>query len=209
MTNLFSNISFKHREKILRSLEALTYNFPRDSQILSNVKLDNAICMILSGYAQITRVDYNGNQVIIEELHENSVFGTLISSLDNLEYEIITKEATSIVVIDYYNIIKLIDSNNIYNNQFIKNVLIICTEHIEKQNDRIEILTRRSIREKLLAYFNNISKKQFSKNIILPLSLTDLADYLSIDRSAMMRELRNLKDDGIIKGKGQKIKLLY
>lgn len=209
MNHLFNNISDRHREKILRSLEALEYNFKRDCQVLSNVKLDNVICMISSGYAQIIRVDYNGNQVIIEELHEGSVFGTILSSINKDEYDIITKEDTKIVVIDYANIEKLIDSNNIYNNQFIKNVLNIFSGRIESLNTRIEILTKRSIRDKLLAYFDSIYKSQINKSITIPLSLTDLADYLSIDRSAMMRELRYLKDEGIIEGKGQRIKLLY
>ena len=43
-----------------------------------------------------------------------------------------------------------------------------------------------------------MSAKNFSKTFTLPFSLTDLADYLSIDRSAMMRELKNLKNEGII-----------
>ena len=71
------------------------------------------------------------------------------------------------------------------------------------------MLSKRSIREKLLSYFNILSSKSFSKNIVLPFSLTSLADYLSVDRSAMMRELKNLIDEGFISKNGNKIKLLY
>ena len=48
-----------------------------------------------------------------------------------------------------------------------------------------------------------------SKTITLNDSLTNLADYLGIDRSAMMREIRSLKEDGIIKKSGNKITLLH
>ena len=51
--------------------------------------------------------------------------------------------------------------------------------------------------------------KQISKYILLPFTLTDLADYLSIDRSAMMRELKNLKEEGLIETKGKRIHLNY
>jgi len=77
------------------------------------------------------------------------------------------------------------------------------------QNTRIEILSKRSIREKLLSYFNILSNKSFTKNITIPFSLTSLADYLSVDRSAMMREIKNLIDEGFISKSGNRIKLLY
>ena len=76
-------------------------------------------------------------------------------------------------------------------------------------NTRVELLTKRTIRDKLIGYFSILSNRNFSTTFSLPFSLTDLADYLSIDRSAMMRELKYLKDDGFIKKVGNKITLLY
>ena len=66
----------------------------------------------------------------------------------------------------------------------------------------------KTTREKLLEYFENESKKAFSKVFYLPFNLTELAEYLSIDRSAMMREIRRLKDDRIIESIGNKITML-
>ena len=74
---------------------------------------------------------------------------------------------------------------------------------------RIELLSKRTTREKLLSYFNIISSQKLTKSFILPFSLTDLADFLSVDRSAMMRELKLLKDDNFIKKEGNRITLLY
>lgn len=76
-------------------------------------------------------------------------------------------------------------------------------------NTRIELLSKRTIREKLLGYFNVVSSKNMGKTFQLSFSLTDLADYLSVDRSAMMREIRNLMDEGFISKQGNRIKLLY
>jgi len=91
MTNLFANITEKNQEKLLRILEGQTLNFKKNCQVLTTVKWENIIGFVISGYMQIIRVDYNGNRTIIEELEENSVFGTTLSSLNNSEYEIITK----------------------------------------------------------------------------------------------------------------------
>ena len=74
---------------------------------------------------------------------------------------------------------------------------------------RIELLTKRSTRDKLLGYFSLLSTRKLSASFELPFSLTDLADYLSVDRSAMMRELKLLKEDGFIEKVGNRIILLY
>ena len=74
-------------------------------------------------------------------------------------------------------------------------------------NERIEILTKRTIRDKLLKYFNSMTKRNSSRVIYLPFTYTDLADYLGIDRAAMTRELKNLKDEGFIVTKGKMIKI--
>ena len=76
-------------------------------------------------------------------------------------------------------------------------------------NTRIELLTKRSIRDKLIGYFTLISSKNLNKSFTLPFSLTDLADYISVDRSAMMREMKSLKEEGFIEKNGNRITLLY
>lgn len=209
MTYLFNQISEGNKAKLLRILEADTLSFKKDSPILSIIKNDNFIGIILTGCIQIIRTDHNGTRTIIEELEENDVFGRAISSLKNNEYDIITKEDTEIILIDYKNIINFSDNNKSFYNQFIKNLLEITTAKIEAKNERIEILTKKTIRNKLLEYFSIISKKHGSKYIYLPFTFTDLADYLAIDRSAMSRELRYLKEEGFIEIKGKRITLLY
>ena len=69
------------------------------------------------------------------------------------------------------------------------------------------LLTNKSVRDKLLTYFQILSSEKHSKTFELPLSLTDLSDYLMIERTAMMREIKRLKDEKIIKKNKNKITL--
>ena len=94
-------------------------------------------------------------------------------------------------------------------NQFIKNMLQIISSKIQEKNERIEILTKKTIRNRLLEYFNITRSNYGSKIIYLPFTFTDLADYLAIDRCAMSRELKYLKEEGLIEIKGRRITLLY
>lgn len=206
MEKLFNNINTSNQEKILKSLEANTFTFKKDTTILRSVKRDNIIGIILEGYIEIIKTDYNGNRTIIEDLYENDIFGSNISNISNDEYSIQTKENSKIIII-YFNEIINNSLNTNYYNQFLKNLLNIMSDKIKNNNERIEILANKTIRDKLLAYFKIMSNKNNSKIIYLPYTFTDLADYLNVDRSAMYREIKNLKDDGFIEIKNKRIKL--
>lgn len=209
MTKAFEDINEKNQKKLLRMLEANVYHYKKNSNILSTIKNVNMIGIITKGYIQITRSNDNGSRTIIEEVEEEEIFGTFISSLKSKDYEIITKEDTDIIMIDYDLLIQNNFRNCEYYHQFIKNMFEFVTKKIQEKNERIEILTQKSIRNKLLEYFNIMFKKTGSKYIYLPFTFMDLADYLAVDRSAMSRELKNLKEEGFIEIKGKKITLCY
>lgn len=208
MEELFYNINEDSKIKLLQQFESYTREYKKDEIILSSVKNDNIICLVLKGHIQVIKNDFNGNNTIIEDIQENNLFGTISSNIANSEYEIITKEDSKITIIDLNNIISYKNNTNDYN-EFIKNLLKILLKKTEEFNNRIEILTNKTIRDKLLAYFKLISKNNNTKVIYLPFNYSNLADYLAINRSAMSRELKNLKEEGLIEIKGKKIKLLY
>ena len=209
MKNIFKNISDKERLKLLDFLESHKINLKKDIDISMSVNDSRSICIVIYGYLQIIKTDFNGNRIIIEELTENSIFGGAISNIKNNEYSVITKEDSSIIVLDYNLIINKEDNKLPYYNKFIKNLLEILIDKIEANNKRIEILTNKTIRDRLLSYFNSMSKGVNTRTIYLPFNFTDLADYLAVNRSAMSREIGNLKEEGIIEVQGKKIKLLY
>ena len=208
MNNLFNNITNANKEKILKSLEGNTLHFKKNNTILSNIKQDNIIGIILEGYIQIVKTDYNGNRTIIEDLYDNDIFSSKMSNISNSEYSVTTKEDTKLIII-YFNEILNNDLQTPYYNQFLKNLLYIMSDKMTNINNTIEILSNKTIRNKLLAYFKLMSKKNNSRIIYLPYTFIDLADYLGVDRSAMYRELKNLKEEGLITITNKKIILNF
>ncbi len=194
MNNLFENINDIDIEKLLKELEANTLTYKKDLTILSTVKNQNIIGFVVYGFIQIIKTDYNGNVTVVEDIKENSIFGSMFSNISNNEYQIITKEETKIILLDYDYIISR--NNNSYYNVFIQNLLKITFNKISEKNDRIEILSQKTIRNKLLKYLEIQTKKTGSKSIYY--SSNNLASYIAVDRSAMWRELKNLEEDRII-----------
>lgn len=208
MVDVFSDIKRNDKKKLLKELESSTLIFDKNVSILKSISTNNILGIIEEGSAQIIRTDYDGNIIIIDNLSVGSIFGTKFSLLDNDEYDIITKEACKIIFIDFDYILKIDQKRSIYYQKFLINLLNIMSKMVYSQNERINILTRKTTREKLLEYFENEAKKNFSKSFYLSFNLTELAEYLSIDRSAMMREIKRLKEDKIIESAGNKIRML-
>ncbi len=209
MKYLFDNIKPINKEKILKLVEAQTIQYNKDIDILSGPKRKNYIALIESGSVQIVVNDYSGNSMIIEDLKEKDVFGTLLSAIESDECSVITKETTRVTYIDYDSIY----NSEIVKNEsyviFIKNLLQIMTSQINSKNDRIQILSKRSTRDKLLEYFKITSQKIGNKRFELPFTFTDLANYLCVDRCAMTREISHLKNEGFIKINNRQVTLLY
>lgn len=173
----------------------------KNNTITTYIKNRNQICILKKGNADIIRYDKNGNKTIIESLKANDIFGEVFFPIKtNSELFVIAKTNCEVIFFSYNDILK---SDNTINT----NLLDLFLNRTIKQNIRIELLTKRSIKEKLLSYFSFLSIEYNKKIFTLPLSYTDLADYLCVDRSAMMREIQHLQKENLIIKNGYNIEL--
>lgn len=184
--------------------------FAKGATITSYIEKRKQICILISGSADLIRYDLNGNKDIIEHFNVNDIFGEAFYPVNtNNELFVKASENSEVLLFLYDDIHIKCRKNCKFHDSLISNLLDLILNNSVQQNTRIEILSKRTIRDKLLSYFTILSSKTFSKTIALPFSLTNLADYLSVDRSAMMREIKRLIDEGFITKQGNKIKLLY
>lgn len=209
MTTPFEGLTKSQKNKLFDLLGVHIYKFNKNQEILPTIKNENIVGIILDGYAQILNIEYNGNEIIIEHLYKDSVFGSNISLTNSENYQIIAKQITSVLVIDYDKLVNPKNLSHNYFNIFFRNLFDIINIKMREKNERIKILEKKQIREKLLEYFEIEHKKSRLNSIYLPFSFKDLADYLAINRSAMFRELKHLKDEKFIEVKNRKITLLY
>lgn len=95
-----------------------------------------------------------------------------------------------------------------HHSRLVENMFHIMTGKAAALSERVEVLSRRSIREKLLCYFGLQTGGDDCGSFHLPFTLSALADYISADRSAMMRELRKMKEEGLVAVEGRRVTLL-
>lgn len=184
--------------------------FSKNEVITSYIEKRNQLCILISGNADLVRYDLNGNRTIVEHFSQYDAFGEVFYSVTtNNELLVEAREKSEVLFYIYDDIKRKCRTNCKFHQMLSEDLPELILIKVTDLNMRIELLTKRSIRDKLLGYFNLISSKNLAKSFSLPFSLTDLADYLSVDRSAMMREMKLLKEDGFIDKTGNRITLLY
>lgn len=184
--------------------------FSKNEVITSYIKKRNQFCILVSGNADLVRYDLNGNRTIVEHFSKNDVFGEVFYTITtNNELLVEAHEKCEVLFYIYDDIHNKCRNTCKFHQELSEDLPELILSKVTDLNMRIELLTKRSIRDKLIGYFTMLSTRNLSKTFTLPFSLTDLADYLSIDRSAMMRELKLLKEEGFIEKNNNKITLLY
>ena len=201
--SIFKGMTIEEIDEAIKSLGARRISFKKEHIIISSLVDDDLIGIILNGKASIVTYDYEGNRDIIDSLETDAVFGKPFSHIEN-DVSIIAATNCEVLFIDY----QLLTSSSSKYDKINYNINHLLTSKIYQLYEKLEILSKRSTREKLLAYFNNIAKKRNKKTFNLSITYMELADYLSVDRSAMMREIKNLKDEKKIIKDGKKITLL-
>ena len=208
MKSPFANLSKVQINKLYELLGVHIYTFHKGEEVLPTIKNENIYAIILEGSAQIINSDYNGNEILMENLTENSIFGSNISATNNDNVHIFAKEYTKVLVIDYKELMNPENLKYKYFNVFFNNLFDIVNSKYKETNERVKILEKKQIRDKLLEYFDIEYSKSRLNYFYLPFSFKELADYLAVNRSAMFRELKSLKDEHFIDVDGRRITLL-
>lgn len=184
--------------------------FAKGETVTTYIEKRNQICIILSGEVDLIRYDVNGNKTIIGHFAENDIFGEVFYPANtNNELFVTAAKKSEILFFTYNTLLDECKYDCNFHNELITNLSELFIDEIIDLNLRIELLTKRTIRDKLLAYFDILSKGSLNKIFTMPYNYTDLADFFSVDRSALMREVKLLIDEGFIKKDGRKITLLY
>ena len=152
-----------------------------------------------------------GNRNILTNISQSGLFGeTFVCS--NIKYIPVTVVAFTkceILFIEFQKITKFCPSNCNFHNTLINNMLYIIANKNILLNNKIEILSAKTIRDKLISYFNiQINNSNNNSKFTIPFNRDALADFLNINRSSMSRELSKMRDDGIIKFNKNKFEIL-
>ena len=208
---LFQDISYEEYSRLLTCFQAVQKSFRSDDLIYDFSSPQNdAVGIVERGCAALIRIDEEGVATVMEELGPGGVFGRTLAfagaSGDSLQ--VVCRTPCDVLFIDYPHILKRCEHACNRHSVLVQNMLRLMSDKAQALSQRVDVLPRRSIREKLLCYFRQLSEQAGSNTFTLPFSLSTLADYIATDRSAMMRELKRLREEGVVRSDGRQFTLL-
>lgn len=203
---LFQGVGYEEYLQMMNCFHAVQKSFQPDELIYDfSTKENDAVGIIAQGEAAVIRIDEEGIATMLEGLGAGGVFGRLLafasSSHDSLG--VVCRTPCDVLFVNYHHILKWCGRACTYHSVLVQNMLRLISGKAQALSERVDVLSRRSIREKLLCYFRQLADKAGGRSFTLPFSLSMLADYIATDRSAMMRELKHLREEGSIRSEGR------
>ncbi len=206
---LFQDISYAEYLRMLTCFQAVQKSFRVEETIYDFGQPKNdAVGIVERGTAQLIRIDEEGVATVMEELGAGGVFGRTLAFAGAMgdSLEVVCRTPCDVLFIDYPHILKRCENACLHHSLLVQNMLRLMADKSQALSERVDVLSRRSIREKLLCYFRHLAAEE-GGSFTLPFSLSTLADYIATDRSAMMRELKRLREEGIIRSDGRRFTL--
>lgn len=206
---LFRGISEESQQAMRTCFDMREVSFRADEVIYDFDAGRNMVGVLAEGAAVIERIDQQGSRTILERLESGGVFGEMLM-FENVAGDSITVVAETACRVWFMaadQVTKRCEKACAHHTQVVENMFQLVAEKATSLYERVEVLSRRSIRDKLMCYFSLMAAKNRSGEFSLPFSLSALADYISTDRSAMMRELKKMRQEELVDVHGRKVLL--
>ena len=199
--DLFSGIDQADYGPLLACLSAKLVHYDKNQMVFTSGESINHFGIVLSGQVQVFQDDYYGNRSILAVIGPSGLFGESFAcaEIKALPVSVIATTESEILFIDCQRMESPCSNACGFHRRLIHNMLGSIAKKNVALTQKIEFTSKRTTREKLLAYLSFEAQKAKSSSFSIPLNRQELADFLFIDRSAMSFELGKLRNEGILK----------
>lgn len=197
---LFKDIEESDLRSLLSCLGTKKIDFKKGETVFFSGESADRFGIVLVGQVQIVQDDYYGNRSILSQIGAGNLFGESFAcaNVKALPVSVITTTESELLLIDYCKLAIPCAKACAFHSKLIQNMLRIVSMKNIALTQKIEFTSKRTTREKLLAYLSAEANKAKSSHFSIPFNRQELADYLSVERSAMSAELSKLRKDNVI-----------
>jgi CRP-like cAMP-binding protein len=208
-TKLFSGVGDDDISTMLTCLGARLLTYKKGEHVLRQGEHLSDILVLAEGSLHIQRDDYWGNRSILGHIGVGEIFGEAYVAPESgtLLNDVIAVEDSAVFFFDVKRVISTCSSACRFHTMVVQNLFFAISEKNRGLVQKLDYMSRRTTREKLLSYLSEEAKKQNSASITLPFNRQQLADYLSVDRSAMSNELCKMRDERILEFEKNRFRL--
>lgn len=196
----FEGIEEAEEEKVLKGLDAHEMTYDKENYILHCGEQVKEMGVLVSGGLLIVQEDFWGNRNLIAKIGPGDVFAETFACVQkrNINVSVIAEEAANVLWLNVQNILNVDGETESWQVVLLRNLLENMAEKNLRFNEKLTHMGKRNTREKLLSYLSAEALKRDKSEFDIPFSRQQLADYLSVERSAMSTELGKLRNEGLL-----------
>lgn len=206
---IFSGISEENISKMMLCFQSFQKKYKEKEVIPVHDSFGDYVGLLLEGCVSVNSIRMDGSLDMLEYMEDTGIFGDVFS-FGNPEDAILIlcEKDCHVLFIEKHHITKRCPNACLPHSELVENLMRMLAGKVTQLTEKVDILSHRTIRGKLLCYFRIQSRKAGAAEFLLPFSLIALANFLCVDRSAMMRELKKMKEEGILALNGKEVRLL-
>lgn len=209
-TQLFAGVAEEEISAMLGCLQAKLCTYKKGEYIFRQGEHLGDITVLVEGSLHIQKDDYWGNRSILTTVGVGEMFGEayVTPGSDAMVNDVVAVTDSAVIFFDVRRILTTCSTACRFHSMVIKNLFFAISDKNRKLMQKLGHMSRRSTREKLISYLSEEARKQNSSTFILPFNRQQMADYLSVDRSAMSNELGKMRDEGLLEFEKNRFTLL-
>jgi len=207
---LFQGIAETELKTLIKCLGVTFSEYGKGDVIYNAGDIARSIGLVVCGRVHITKYDFYGNQNIIAEVSDGGMFAEAVvcSGIGTLPVSVIAASESEVMFLDFQRVTTACPSACIFHSLLIRNMLSAFAQKNLILSGKMEHITKRTTKEKLLSYLTEQSRLAGEKRFEIPFNRQELADFLSVERSALSAEMSKLRAEGVIKYKKNMFELV-
>lgn len=199
-TQLFNGIDQNEILQLLSCMQSRLRHYKKGEYIYMQGDSVESIAVLISGQLHIQSDDYWGNRSIISVLDVGDMFGEayLSDKSSTILSDVAAVSESTVMFLNFNKILTVCSCACSFHSVVIQNLLFAIAEKNRSLVNKLGCITKRTTREKLICYLSNQAKLHNSSSFTIPFNRQQMADFLSVDRSAMSNELCKMRDEGLL-----------
>ena len=207
-SKLFANVSENEIGGMLTCLDAHEKHYKEGEFVFRQGDKVESVSVLVDGALLVQADDYWGNRSIITRVAVGELFGQAYLAGEAIMNDVIAAEDSTVIFFDAKRVLTTCSSACPFHNRVIRNLFFALSETNLRLVTKLGHIQKRTTREKLMSYLSLMERKSGSNPFTIPFNRQELADFLSVDRSAMSAELCKMRDEGLLDFKKNSFRLL-
>ena len=209
-TKLFSGVLEEEIEPMLGCLGAMLRNYKKGKYVFREGEHVESLALLVSGQLHIQKDDFWGNRSIISLIEVGEMFGEAYIPKNSgaLLHDVVATEDSAVMFFDIHRILSVCSSACRFHTLTVQNLFFAISEKNRKLLGKLVVTSKRTTRERLIAYLMHCAKEAGSNTFEIPFDRQELADYLEVDRSGLSAEISKLRAEGVLESNRKRFTLL-